>query len=260
MPHNFCYFYTMAVARIKEVTLVLFSIISFNIQAQITRIDTINTTDINLKPSQYATQRLYMYTIGLKLYGLEEFPKILNQVNSNHLVNTPMSGIFVKINDNQISYRLGVNFYTKDISFKNECEECEEATGTVKDFSTKIGFEKNFVYGTLQPYLALDIGYRRNSFKGDVENASSEMYTNPYEAITLKNSFLMSPNFGLKFNPTGHLTLALETGLTVLHSYEKQERIQKEDRSRFFSQYNKWEFLLKPVSMLSLQYNFGLAY
>ncbi|MFD2164367.1 hypothetical protein ACFSJU_18315 [Paradesertivirga mongoliensis] len=246
---------------LKGIFIAIAFFFSITAAAQITRIDTVTATDVNLKPSQFRTQRLYMYTIGLKVYSLEEFPKILNQTNPNDLQNTVLNGLFVKLNDNQISYRLSANYYRKNISFKNECEDCEEANGRLKDFSTRIGFEKNFIYGAVQPYLAFDIGYRRNSFKGDVKNASSLDYTNPYEVSTLKNGFSMSPNFGLKVSPISHITIAVETGITLLYSYEKQERVYNDaGRTRTFSQFNKWEFLLRPVSMLSLQYNFGFTY
>lgn len=245
----------------KKFLLVLFSILSLSLQAQIIRIDTVNTSNINLRSSQFKTPKLYMYTIGIKAYSLEEFPKVLNQVNSNNFTSTKMSGLFVKLNDNQISFRISGNFYSDDITFRNECEECEEAKGKLKDFSAKIGFEKNFIYGMFQPYLAFDIGYRRNAFDGEVKNASALHYTNPYNVSSLKNSFLMSPNLGLKFNPVNHFTLAVETGIGLLYSYEKQERTyQDPNHTRTFSDFKKWEFLLMPVSMLSVQYNFGFTY
>lgn len=245
----------------KETLLLLFSIFSLFSQAQITRIDTVSTTEVNLKPSQFKSQRLYLYTVGVKAFSFEEFPKILNQTNSSDYISTIANGIFLKLNDNQISYRIAANYFSKDLSFKNECDECEEANGKMKDFSTRIGFEKNFVYGVLQPYLAFDLGYRRNSFNGEVKNGSIPGYTTPYDVSTLKNGFLMSPNFGLKLNIVSHFSLAIETGIGILHSYEKQEKTYRDmNRTRTFTDYKKWEFLLKPVSMIGLQYNFGLAY
>jgi hypothetical protein len=202
-----------------------------------------------------------MYTIGLKAFSLEEFPLVLNRIDENKYFRTYFNGIFVKLNDNQISYRLGVSKYADNITFKNECADCEEAKGKLKDFSTRIGFEKNFIYGTIQPYFAFDIGYRRNSFDGDIKNASTVNYTNPYHVSALKNGFLLSPNFGVKVSPSSHITVAIETGMGLLYSYEKQERVYYDaNRTRTFNQYKKWDFLLKPVSMLSLQYNFGLMY
>jgi hypothetical protein len=249
----------MALNRTKEFSLLLLLsfILFFTAQAQITRIDTIKSTSINFRPAQHDNQRLFMYTIGIKAYSLEEFPRVLNEVKTNHNVSTLGNGVLLKLNDNQISYRIGANFYSKDISFKNECKECEEANGKLKDFSTRIGFEKNFVYGTIQPYFAFDIGYRRNSFDGNLKNLTTLA---TYDVNTLKNGFLMSPNFGLKVSPASHITLALETGIDLLYSYEKQEKTSNQTQEKTVNQYRKWEFLLKPVSLLSLQYNFGLTY
>jgi len=250
----------MITTRIQSTFLILFLLSSLTLQAQITRIDTI-TNSKKSTFSKITSPRLYTYTIGLKVFSLEEFPKILNQINSNEFVSAPLRGAFIKINDNQISYRLSADFYSDNITFNNECEDCEVATGKVKDFSGKIGFEKNFIYGMLQPYLAFDIGYRRNSFDGKVESGTIPNYTNPYNVTSLKNGFLMSPNFGLKFNPINHFTIGIETGLSLLYSYEKQERVYQDANStRTFNDYKKWEFLLKPLSAVSIQYNFGIMY
>ena len=257
----FYYFYNMPASRKTKIFLVILLAFAFTTQAQIRRIDTVDVSNIKLTSSQSSSQQLFMYSIGVKAFSIEEFPKILNQTNSDRLVNTYMSGVFLKINDNQISYRLSANFYKKDMSFNNECEECERANGKLKDFSTKIGFEKNFVYGIVQPYLAFDLGYRRYGFKGDVKNGTTANYSNPYQVTTLKNGFLMSPGFGVKLNLISHFTLAVETGVGLLYSYEKQERVYNDpDPRRTFDSFKKWEFLLKPVSMATIQYNFGQTF
>ncbi len=257
----FYYFYDMLASPFKKILLLVLTTVAFNAQAQIKRIDTVNVSNIKLKTTESSRHSLYMYSIGIKAFSIEEFPKILNETNSDRLVNTYMSGVFLKVNDNQISYRLSANYYTKEMSFTNECEECEKADGKMKDFSTKIGFEKNFVYGIVQPYLAFDVGYRRNGFKGDLKNATATNYTSPYQVTTLKNGFSMSPGFGVKLNLIGHFTLAVETGIGVLYSYEKQERVYDDiARTRTFNAFKKWEFLLKPLSLVSIQYNFGQAF
>jgi len=71
----------------------------------------------------------------------------------------------------------------------------------------------------------------------------------------------MSPNFGLKINVISHITISAETGLDLLYSYEKQEKVyQDASRNRTFNEYKKWEFVLKPLTMLSIQYNFGPSF
>ena len=244
----------------KPVLLSVFILFGFQSFAQVTRIDTVKPIKLTYKPSEYESQKQYHYSIGVKAFSIEEFPKILNQVNSTNYINTAMNGVFLKLNDNQISYRLSGNYLEKNITFRNKCEDCEKAYGKLKDFSAKIGFEKNFNYAVLQPYFAFDFGYRRNSFDGDVENATALNFTTPYEVKTLKNGFLMSPNLGVKINLLSRVTLVAETGMGLLYSYEKQEKIFKDvNRTRSVNTYNKWEFLLTPVSMLGIQVNLSLA-
>ena len=99
------------------------------------------------------------------MYGIEEFPKVLNQEGSNEYMRPFLSGLIFKYNDNQISYRLSGSFYSDDITFKNQCAQCEEANGKLSDNSLKLGFEKTFIYANLQPYFGFDAGFRRNTFK-----------------------------------------------------------------------------------------------
>lgn len=258
---TFIYIYFMIFLYTKNILLILFISLTLTIKAQVTKIDTVNIQSLRSNTYQFKSHPLYLYTIGLKAFSIEEFPKILNQINSDDFTTTFMNGVLLKINDNQISYRLVGNYYSKNITFKNECEECEEANGKLKDFSATIGFEKNFIYGIIQPYFAFDVGYRRSSFNGEVKNATALNYTDPYAVTTLKNGFLLSPNFGLKVNLLTPLTLVAETGIGFLYNYEKQEKVYRNlSRPPTFQEYKKWEFLLKPVSMLSLQYNLGLTY
>lgn len=245
----------------KKVFTLLFLLVSLFSNAQIRRIDTTYTNSKRIPPAQYHSQTLYSYTVGFKIFSLEEFPKILNQVHTNDYVRSYVNGIMLKYNDNQISYRMSGSFFSDNISFKNECEECELAKGKVVDNAVKIGFEKNFIYAAVQPYFGIDLGFRRNTFDGTVNDAGTLDYTTGYDANTTKNSLSFSPVFGIKLNLVNHFTLAAETGLDLLYSYERQEKtLYDNSRTRLFSKFNKWEFLLKPVSILSLQYNFGVSY
>jgi len=244
----------------KKLLLALLTL-PFLAQAQIKRVDTIQTIARKPKTSGYQSHKLYAYSIGVKAFGYEELPQILNQVNNNDFRREYLSGFIFKFNDNQISYRITGNFYADDISFKNDCPECEEAKGKVKDNSLRVGFEKNLMYADIQPYIGFDLGYRRSSFKGTSENATSTLYTTPYDVKTQKNGFSISPLIGVKFNLIDHITIAAESSLDLLYSYEKQERTFKDARpTRTVNKYNKWEFLLRPVGMLSLQYNFSEQY
>ncbi|WP_423147971.1 hypothetical protein [Rubrolithibacter danxiaensis] len=240
--------------------IILLCTIIFELKAQIVRIDTLKAPDLSAwKNNSYQRNRSYNYSVAVKVLGIEQFPKILNQVNTDNFIKTPFSGLIFKINDNQISYRFSGNFYRKDYSFKNNCAECEIAAGKLTDFSLKMGFEKAISYSTIQPYYGFDLGYRRTKFTGDVTNASSVGTTTPYDVNTSKNGAMLTPLIGVKFNLVDHLTIGFEGSMDILYDYERQDKTTQDvNRTRSLNKTTNWEFLLKPLSMLSVQYNFGL--
>jgi len=215
--------------------------------------------------TKYRSLNQYLYTIAVNAFSIEEFPKILNQQNAEDYKKIYASGMMLKFNDNQISYRISGNFYTDNISFDNECAECKKLNGKLSDNSIRVGFEKNFQYSTIQPYFGFDLGFRRNIFKGSAKdgNSSDNTVYAPYDVKTQKNGITLTPLFGIKINPVNHLTLAIESSIDLLYSYEKQEKMYNGANMSHiptFADFKKWEFLFKPIGMLSLQYNFGIAY
>ena len=156
----------------------------------------------------------------------------------------------IKFNDNQISYRINGNYFKKDITFNNQCNSCEIALGKVTDYSFKIGFEKSINYAKIQPYFGGDIGFRSNHFTGEIINNNPISTQKPYNVDTDKNGFVMAPILGLKINPAKNITLFAETSMDFYYSYERQETIQRDpNNTRTFAKYNKWEFLLNPISI-----------
>ena len=230
---------------------------------------TIDSTSFKNTPrkanfSKYKSRSQYSYSIATNLFSIEEFPKILNQVNSEEYKKLYASGLMLKFNDNQISYRISGTFYSDNISFDNECADCEKVKGKVSDNALRVGFEKNFMYSVIQPYFGFDMGFRRNIFRGSAQDGPNSNVTYPsYDVKTQKNGFSLAPLFGIKVNPINHLTLAIESSIDLLYSYEKQEKNYygvNTNPAPSFSDFKKWEFLFKPIGMLSLQYNFGLVY
>ena len=223
------------------------------------RVDTVKSISAPVRfNSNYKETKMYHYSLGVKVYGYEQFPKILRDVNSSDFKSTPLSGVFFKVNDNQISYRFSGNFYNKDISFNNECADCEKVEGKFTDYSIKFGFEKALSYSTLQPYFGFDLGFRKNRFKGTGANAGTVNYTTtPYEILAEKNGGQFSPLLGFKIN-LNHFTLGGEGSLDILFNYERQEKtMQDATRTRTFNKYNNWEYLAKPLGQVFIQYNFG---
>lgn len=226
-------------------------------KTQTSKNTTINSGIQSYYNKDFSNSSLYSYTIGFKLFSYEEFPKILNQTDPDAFRKSLWNGFILKYNDNQISYRFSGSFYSNRLSFSNECEECEIIEGRLKDGQVKVGFEKNLTYGVIQPYFGADIGIRRSAFKGKTQTTASA----PYDVKTEKNGLTFSPVFGIKLNLIDRLTIAAESTVDILYSYERQEKIYTNSPdTQSLQKYYKWEYLLKPVGMLTLQYNFGEIY
>ena len=72
----------------------------------------------------------------------------------------------------------------------------------------------------------------------------------PYNVDADKNGFVVAPLLGLKLNPVKNISIFAETSLDFYYSYERQETIQQDaNNTRTFAKYNKWEFLLNPISI-----------
>ncbi|MFC3563057.1 hypothetical protein [Pedobacter jamesrossensis] len=199
----------------------------------------------------------YNYSIAVRGFSMMQLPKILNQTNTQDYTKMAGNGAILKFNDNQISYRISGNYFRdKDVQFQNTCETCEIARGKVTDYSFKIGFEKNFNYSRIQPYFAFDIGYRSNRFSGTLTPANSSVGTSTQSADASKNGLVMTPTLGLKINIIPNLSIFAESSLDFNFSYEKQDLTQQNQVARNIYTYNKWEFLLNPVSA-GIQFNFN---
>ncbi|QPH38341.1 hypothetical protein [Pedobacter endophyticus] len=194
----------------------------------------------------------YNYSIGVRAYTLVELPKILNQTSNQTYTSTYGNGILFKFNDNQISYRIGGNYYRNDVSFDNTCANCEIANGKVTDYSFKIGFEKNFNYSKIQPYFAFDLGFRSNRFSGTLSPKGTGFSSKTAEAT--KNGLVLAPVIGVKVNILPQLLLFAESNLDFYFSYERQDITEPSGSGRTVNTYRKLETLLNPVSA-GLQFN-----
>ena len=247
--------------QMKKSLLILFlTLATLIVNAQIVRIDTLKSKIVyNPTKKSSVNEIAYHYSLAVKALTIQQFPKVFKQLNADDFIQSPLNGLMFKFNDNQISYRIsGDYYYKKDYTFQNECIDCETMTGQFTNYSIRIGFEKNMNISTIQPYFAFDIGYNNNRFKGDAKNASQINFTTPYEANSKKKSVVAAPALGIKFNLIHHVTVGLEGGIDFLFTYETQEKAFKDSqRTRTFQKFNKFESLMKPISMISLQYNFS---
>ena len=204
----------------------------------------------------------YIYSLGIRGYSYMQMPKIMNQTAGNTYLNSYFNSFLLKFNDNLFSYRLNGSYLTRNENFRNNCDNCELVTGHMKDYSFKIGFEKNLTYSIFQPYLGLDLGYRSNKFDGisnninpQVDQASALIPSN--QVIATKEGFTITPVFGIKINPIKEISIFVESNLEFFYSYERQESVpQDASNVRSLEKFHKAEYLFNPVS-IGIQFHFG---
>jgi len=207
----------------------------------------------------------YNYSIAVRGYTLMQMPKVLNESESDNLVQAPFNGVMFKFNDNQISYRISGTYYNKSKSFYNNCATCEAADGKLIDYSFKVGFEKNFNYSRIQPYFGIDLGYRSNRFRGLIQN-NNELRALSFKGTVdglasdieaTKTGLVLAPFLGFKINVINQLSLFAEANLDYFYSYERQDAVtQDASNTRTLNKFYKSEFLFNPVS-IGLQIHLG---
>lgn len=244
------------------ITLIL-ALGAFHALPQVTRIDTVKTAPDIFFPKQRgntAIQNSFTFTAAIKVFGIEQFPKILSQTNSSDQHTSFFNGLLFKFNDNQISYRFSGSLNNETIRFSNECDDCENTEGKLNDYQIRTGFEKSILYTRLQPYFGAEIGYRSNKFKGNSKAAGSTYSVTPYDVVAEKNGITFGPLAGIRVNLIDHFTISTEAGLDVFYSYERQEKTFRDfNRTKTVQTYKSMDFLTRPVASFSIQYNFGLT-
>ncbi|CAM4108451.1 hypothetical protein SAMN06265348_103353 [Pedobacter westerhofensis] len=189
------------------------------------------------------------YSFGVRGYNYLELPELLNQTKDHRFISSNFSSYIVKFNDNLFSYRLSGSYLHKSDQFSNNCENCQFAAGKVKDYSFKAGFEKNFTYGPVQPYLGFDLGYRSNEFNGNLTD------TNPvnFNISTRKRGFTISPLVGIKQNPIKDISIFAESNVEFFYAWGKT---QSDPEVYTQNRFQKGELLLNPVSV-GIQFHLG---
>lgn len=191
----------------------------------------------------------YNYSVALRGFSVMQVPKIFNQ-NSETYVNNTLTGGMIKFNDNQVSYRISGNYLKKSLSFNNSCMNCDLAHGKVKDYAFKLGFEKNFNYARIQPYFAIDAGYRFNQFKGSLNSLNfQQSITAIHYLEDTKSGGTISSMVGLKINLISQISFFVESGIEFYYAYVRQETTaQDASAAKNQNSFNRGEFLLNPVS------------
>lgn len=222
--------------------------------SQVTRIDTLSYKPITIpKNDQKSYSSDFLYSIAIRAFAFEQFPRILNQTANERFFSSAFNGLMFKFNDNQISYRISGAHYGNDISINSSCNNCENINGKLKNTTIKIGFEKNLTYTRIQPYFGFDLGYSNQKYTSNEDESN--------RTVDRKNSVLASPFIGVKVNILPFITVAAESNMTVAYSFQKTERNQfTEAATSNITDKKSWEYFFAPVGILSVQFNFGSLY
>jgi hypothetical protein len=186
------------------------------------------------------------HSIAIKAYNYSSLPKMLNQSENRRYISTGFNSLMVKFNNNLYSYRLSGSYYDKSIEFSNNCDNCGLAAGKVKDYTFKAGFEKNFNYGPVQPYIGFDMGYRSNEFNGRINTADPQSLV----AGARKRGFTLSPLLGVKFSPVKLISLFAEGNAEYFYAWGKETtNLPGNSEGGNSHKFNKGEYLYNPISV-----------
>lgn len=181
------------------------------------------------------TDGSFNYSIAVRSYGILQLPKIQNDSKKDNYANAYFNSIMLKFNDNQISYRLGGSYFHENMNF----EESDAGSGDITDYTIKMGFEKNFNYGVVQPYFLTDLGYRSHEFEGIINTSTQTKAT--------KHGFTIAPGFGFKVNVISRLTLFAEGNIEFFYFQDKMETTPAGTTSRNINKNYQSQFLLNPL-------------
>lgn len=186
----------------------------------------------------------FNHSVSVRAFGIMQVPKIQNDSKKDNYVNNYLNAITLKFNDNQISYRLSGSYLNDDI----DVMDSDNGSGTIRDYTIKMGFEKNFNYGVVQPYFLTDVGYRSHEFEGLIKTSTTTKVT--------KHGFILAPGFGLKLNVLRQLTIFAEGNVEFFYFQNKQEITPSGSTERNINKNYQSQFLLNPF-FTGLQFHFG---
>lgn len=209
---------------------------------------------------------VYNYSIGVIGYSYRQMPKVLDQANSKSYVATVFNNYIAKFNDNLLSYRISGGYMKKSFTFNNVCTNCELVSGTMSDFAGKVGVEKSLNYSKIQPYVAVDLGYKSNRFAGISRNTNDQKqamadltgtFLPQHSVLATKEGFIISPVFGLRVNAIKELSVFIESSLDFFYSVARQELVTQDAfNNQTVNKFHRVESLLNPISV-GLQFHFG---
>lgn len=194
--------------------------------------------------SQAQVDGSFNNTVSIRAFGIMQVPKIQNESKKDNYMNSYLNSITLKFNDNQISYRLSGSYLDDEI----DISESDDGSGKIHDYTIKMGFEKNFNYGVVQPYFLTDVGYRSHEFEGVINTSTATKVT--------KHGFTLAPGFGIKVNVLRQLTLFAEGNVEFFYFQNKQELTPAGTTQRNINKNYQSQFLLNPL-FTGIHFHFG---
>jgi len=220
----------------------------FTALAQVTRLDTVQHPNTVLSKQQTRTFNTdYLYTIGLKMYGHEQFLPLRQQTGNDRFVNTYFNGLALGFNNNQITYRLQASHYRNDGFGDRSCADCEEVVGKFRNTAIKAGMQYHLNYLRVQPFFGMDLGamIQRDELRFVATEGASTL-------IDRQVAALASPFVGLRMFIIPKVSVAAEANFTVAFSSQKTSGGMEDKRTS-----HAWETFYSPVAGITLQYHFG---
>ena len=195
----------------------------------------------------------FNYNIGVKLFSFAQPPLIVNNQSNSNNEPTYLPGLLLKINDNQIAYRIGFDYFTKN-NFKFNNADTSSGKGKYSQYAFTLGFERDLSTTSFKPYFGADIGFIHTEFNGQQNRPGPASYSMLH---TIKNGFLLSPFVGIKYNFIPRLYVSLESSISFLYAYNRVQNTNVVTSNVPVTHFTRSEFLTAPISLIGLHYNFA---
>jgi hypothetical protein len=133
--------------------------------------------------------------------------------------------------------------------------------GKTTDTRFRIGYERRFVLGRIQPFAGVDVGYRYFREVYDYESNGDFIYDPEWGSgeITSEHLFI-APLIGLCYRPAEHWSFTMETAFTCLFGSTTYERTSRSyifpDEHTFTYRQKEGGMLIDPLRTVSVNYHF----
>lgn len=152
--------------------------------------------------------------LGLNLYGNEyEFSNLKISPGLKHYA---LNGFQFKRNINN-KYLMRFSFNYKNESYNDNGEDWLftggwlYSSGIIKTQDYQVGIEKVFLQKKIKPFVFIDFGYLYYNDKGINTRLNNNTSSKVYSYDVTRNHLSSSIGIGVKYYPTNHIYLSIET-------------------------------------------------